>query len=54
MRVKNIGEVKFLSHCRNNQLQGGREKQIPFLVFATPDYIIPTKQVGYNNNKKYQ
>lgn len=37
-----------------NQLQGGREKQFPFLVFATLDYTIPTKPVGYNDIKKYQ
>ena len=53
-KQKNIVGQNFQVTVWKNQLQGGGEKQFPFLVFDTPDYTNPTKQVGYNNNKKYQ
>ena len=49
-----VGGIIFQVTVWKNQLHGGREKQIPFLVFDTPDYIIHTKPVGYKNIKKYQ
>nr|DAX04104.1 MAG TPA: hypothetical protein [Bacteriophage sp.] len=40
MRVKNIGEVKFLSHCIEQPTIGLRRKQIPFFSLSYPRHTI--------------
>lgn len=55
MRVKNIGEVKFLSYCIEQPTTGQRRKTDPFFSFYHPDTLYPTKPVGiYNNKEQYK
>ena len=53
MRVKNIGEVKFLSYCIEQPTIGQRRKIDPFCGFYYPDTLYHTKPVGIYNNKEH-